>query len=77
MLSISEFKKLFFDIRSYSKLDNYEVEKDSIKNIFLDFFCNKFKDSSSIFIKFDWCAILKVFNYILNFKQFSSFKNPT
>lgn len=60
MLSITEFKKLYYEIRSMTNKDNDEIKKDQLKNNFLDFFCNKFKDSSSIFIKFDWCAILKV-----------------
>lgn len=70
MLSISEFKKLYNEIKTISNFDQDENKNDNLKNIFLDFFCNKFKDSSSIFIKFDWCALSRVRKnifYIFNF----------
>jgi hypothetical protein len=60
MLSISEFKKVYEEIKIYSSRENDITDKDILKNIFIDFFSNRFKDSSSIFLKFDWRAISKV-----------------
>ena len=60
MLSINEFKKVYEEIKIYSTKENDLTDKDILKNIFIDFFTTRFKDSSSIFLKFDWRAISKV-----------------
>jgi len=60
MLSISEFKKLYQEIKIFSNENINQNKKDLLKNNFLDFFSNKFKDSNLIFPKFDWKAVLKV-----------------
>ncbi len=66
MLSISEFKKTYFEIKNFER-DNNEndiLKKDVLKNTFVDFFSMKFKDSNTIFLKFDWEALYKVILYL-------------
>ncbi len=59
MLPISEFKKLYEEIKSFSNnLD--EMKIDSLKINFLDYYCNRFKDSYAIFSRFDWNAVYQV-----------------
>lgn len=59
MLAISEFKKLYEEIKSGSYCTEDKII-DSLKNNFIDFYCNRFRDTSSIFSKFDWYAVCKV-----------------
>lgn len=65
MLSISEFKNIYEEIKNYSSKEDNMIRKDILKNTFIDFFCNKFRDSSTIFTKFDWVAISKVKKYLI------------
>jgi len=65
MLTISEFKKLYQDIKNFPRENNDFLAKDLLKNTFVDFFSMKFKDSNTIFIKFDWEAVYRV-KYNLN-----------
>jgi len=69
MLSISDFKKLYIDIKTFPYYDNDELKKDSLKTIFLDYFCNRFKELTTIYKKFDWCAVTNVlkFKYLFNY----------
>lgn len=59
MLAISEFKKLYEEIKSSSYRSEDKII-DSLKNNFIDFYCSRFRDTSSIFSKFDWYAVCKV-----------------
>lgn len=66
MLSISEFKKVYEEIKYYETKNFDERKIDTLRINFLDYYCNRFKDSSGIFVKFDWYAVVKVSNQKVN-----------